>query len=219
MKNIDIIIALNRYSQTEDKKILSELLEQLNHEYSLEQLKKSEGMTAVKRQKAIEKIFKDNAKDGLAEKFSKAFLEDIKGEEKQVIFSRYYAVALNGGHFVSVEQNADGEKSPMSSVLPSERYAYQEIPLDIAEAKKKLSEWKAEQKSKAKADREECCTLEIGCFDEIGFNAEYLISLYDILSGSGEVKFYQNLQRTAISYLESEVGIAILCPVRINKEK
>lgn len=215
MKNIEIITELEKYLETGNHAILTQLLDGLNKEYKLEELKKSSGASAVKRQKAIEKLLKKNQKTMPNKNFDKLFIDTVRGEEKQFLFGLYYLIALNKDYFVTAPTNSsEAEKPNFQKLMSLTRYSYKEVDFDIAEIKKSLAKWKAEQKEKPKKDRTEHCVLPIGNIEKVGFNAEYFIEIYGILNGANDVRFYQNLNAYGVSYFESEVGMALLCPCK-----
>lgn len=216
MKNIDIIVELERYLKTDDKAILTQLLGGLNREYQLEELKKTGGTDAVKRQKAIEKLLKKNQKAYPNRNYDKLLIDNIGGKEMQVLFNGYYAIALKKDYFVTAPTTDDKSTFTNAGALFKRQGEYKDINFDIAEIKKDFARWKTEQKEKAKKERETACILPIGNIENIGFNAEYFISLHEVLSGADEVKFYQNQNAIGISYFESKVGIALLCPCKMQ---
>ena len=62
MNTLNIIADINTYLKTENKAILTDLLNDLQIEYRHEEMKKKGGNIALKRQKIAEKVLKANQK-------------------------------------------------------------------------------------------------------------------------------------------------------------
>lgn len=60
MKTLDIITGINTYLKTENKAILTDLLNALQNDYRYEEAKRSGGNSATKRLKAVERVLKAN---------------------------------------------------------------------------------------------------------------------------------------------------------------
>ena len=94
MKTIDIITDINTYLKTENKAILTDLLNALQIEYRHEEAKRQGGNIALKRQKIAEKVLKANQKDNIRPAFFKCFTEEIDGSTMQIFGNAYFLIAL-----------------------------------------------------------------------------------------------------------------------------
>lgn len=110
MKIIDIIADINTYLKTENKAILTDLLNDLQIEYRHEEMKKKGGNIALKRQKIAEKVLKANQKNGMKEQFFKCWIEEIDGEKMQLFGNQYYIIALKEAFKTSAETETEAGK-------------------------------------------------------------------------------------------------------------
>lgn len=215
MNTLNIITDINTYLKTENKAILTDLLNALQIEYRHEEAKKKGGNIALKRQKIAEKILKANQKDNIRPAFFKCFTEDINGSTMQIFGSQYYLIALKEEYKTGADTHTPEEMQKFE-FRPSKFFdfsggTYNKIDFDLTDIKQKLAEFKAEQKQRPAKDRKN--HHPIFALGNTGYNAEYFIDIAEAL-GTDAV-LYQNEKSSGISYFESEYGKAILCPCRL----
>ena len=215
MKTIDIITDINTYLKTENKAILTDLLNTLQIDYRHEEAKKQGGNIALKRQKIAEKVLKANRKDNIRPAFFKCFTEEINGDMMQIFGNAYFLIALKEEYKTGADTHTP-EDMQKFDFRPSKFFdfsggTYNKIDFDIADIKQKLSEFKAEQKQRPAKDRKN--HHPIFALGNTGYNAEYFIDIVEAL-GTDAV-LYQNEKSSGISYFEAESGMALLCPCRL----
>ena len=213
MKTIDIITDINTYLKTENKAILTDLLNTLQIDYRHEEAKKQGGNVALKRQKIAEKILKQNQKNGMKEQFFKCWIEEIDGEKMQLFGNQYYIIALKEAFKTSAETETEAEKITFKAgkFFDKSQYTLNQIDFDIADIKQKLAEFKAEQKQRTAKDRKNYKPIfKLG---NTGYNAEYFIDIVEALGA--DAVLYQNEKSSGISYFEAEAGAALICPCRL----
>lgn len=213
MKTIDIIADINTYLKTENKAILTDLLNTLQIDYRHEEAKKQGGNIALKRQKIAEKILKQNQKNGMKEQFFKCWIEEIDGEKKQLFGNQYYIIALKEAFKTSAETETEAGKITFKAgkFFDKSQYTLNQIDFDIVDIKQKLAEFKAEQKQRTAKDRKNYKPIfKLG---NAGYNAEYFIDIVEALGA--DAVLYQNEKSSGISYFEAEAGKALLCPCRL----
>ena len=215
MNTLNIITDINTYLKTENKSILTDLLNALQIEYRHEEAKKKGGNIALKRQKIAEKILKQNKKDGMKEQFFKCWIEEIDGEKMQFFGNQYYIIALKEAFKTSAETETEAEKITFkaSKFFDKSQYELNQIDFDLTEIKQYLAQFKAEQKQKPPKQRENRCVMPFGNIADRGYNAEFLIDIIEAL-GTDAV-FYQNQNSNGISIFEAEAGTALICPCRL----
>lgn len=215
MNTLNIITDINTYLKTENKAILTDLLNALQIEYRHEEAKKKGGNVALKRQKIAEKILKQNQKDGMKEQFFKCWIEEIDGERMQFFGNQYYIIALKEAFKTSAETETEAEKITFkaSKFFDKSQYTLNQIDFDLTEIKQYLAQFKAEQKQKPPKQRENRCVIPFGNIVDRGYNAEFLIDIIEAL-GTDAV-FYQNQNSNGISIFEAEAGTALICPCRL----
>lgn len=215
MKTIDIITALRLYAKTDDKAILSSMLDTLEQEYRREEVKKAGGNQAVKRLKLAEKILKQNQKDSLREVLNKCITFEIDGEKFQAFGTAYYQIALKEAYKTPLDAWGDNEyaswRNTVASCFTDEHRNYTSVEFDLTEIKTEFAQWKAEQKRKPPKMRDEFCVVRLG---NTGYNAEYFINCVEALGG--DVTFLQNGNRTGMSFFESEIGKSLIMPIRLT---
>lgn len=213
MNTLNIIADINTYLKTENKAILTDLLNALQIEYRHEEAKKKGGNIALKRQKIAEKILKQNKKDGMKEQFFKCWIEEIDGEKMQFFGNQYYIIALKEAFKTSAETETEAEKITFkaSKFFDKSQYELNQIDFDLTEIKQYLAEFKAEQKQRPAKDRKN--HRPIFALGNTGYNAEYFIDIVEALGT--DVVLYQNEKSSGISYFEAEAGKALLCPYRL----
>lgn len=215
MNTLNIITDINTYLKTENKAILTDLLNALQIEYRHEEAKKKGGNIALKRQKIAEKVLKANQKDNIRPAFFKCFTEEIDGSTMQIFGSQYYLIALKEEYKTGADTHTPEEMQKFE-FRPSKFFdfsggTYNKIDFDLTDIKQKLAEFKAEQKQRPAKDRKN--HHPIFALGNTGYNAEYFIDIAEAL-GTDAV-LYQNEKSSGISYFESEYGKAILCPCRL----
>lgn len=215
MNTLNIIADINTYLKTENKVILTDLLNALQVEYRHEETKKKGGNIALKRQKIAEKILKQNQKNGMKEQFFKCWIEEIDGEKMQLFGNQYYIIALKEAFRTSAETETEAEKITFKAgkFFDKSQYTLNQIDFDLTEIKQKFAEFKAEQKQKPPKQRENRCIMPFGNIADRGYNAEFLIDIIEVLGT--DAKFYQNENANGISIFEAEVGTALICPCRL----
>lgn len=220
MTTINILSNLKAYQNTMNVSVIENLISELEKEYIYEQEKKKGGTTAVKRQKTIEKILKQNAKNEWNKLLSKCFTMDLNGETMQICFvSQGAFIALNSQNSCNVpEWDKSAEVDSCFSVtrrfIPTDLAKYERIETSPADVKVSFETWKKQQKQFAKDARETRFAYLCGNFTEFGFNAELLLNIFDVLGT--DIKVYQNKVGHHEIYIESEIGKAVLMPIRIN---
>lgn len=215
MNTLNIIADINTYLKTENKAILTDLLNALQIEYRHEEAKKKGGNIALKRQKIAEKILKQNQKDGMKEQFFKCWIEEIDGEKMQFFGNQYYIIALKEAFKTSAETETEAKKITFKAgkFFDKSQYALNQIDFDLTEIKQYLAQFKAEQKQKPPKQRENRCVIPFGNIADRGYNAEFLIDIIEALGT--DVVFYQNQNSNGISIFEAEAGTALICPCRL----
>lgn len=219
MKTIDIITGINTYLKTENKSIITELLNKLDAQYREEEMKSQGGNTALKRLRIANKILKQNKKDEIRTIFHKCFTEEINGEKYQIFGCAYYLIALKEQYKTTAEEHTLEEQkefgfNPGKIFEALKNATLNKVDFDITEIKKSLKNFEAEQKLLPPKERLTKCELPIGNVDGMGFNAEYFINIVDVLGSDTE--FYQNESPTGTSYFKSDIGMALLCPCRLR---
>lgn len=220
MKTIDIITNINTYLKTEDRVILETLLKKLDVQYREEEAKSQGGNTALKRLRVVNKILKAARKDERYPEFHKCFAREINNEKYQLFGCVYYFIALRDPYRTTaeeytLEEQKNFKRHPEEFFDQLLQQTLNKVDFDIMEIKKSLEQFKAEQKLLPPNRRNPNCILPIGNVEGIGFNAEYFINIVDVLGADSE--FYQNENPTGLSYFKSSIGMAILCPVRLNR--
>lgn len=215
MNTLNIIADINTYLKTENKAILTDLLNALQIEYRHEEAKRQGGNIALKRQKIAEKVLKTNQKHNIMPAFFKCFTEDINGSTMQIFGNQYYLIALKEEYKTGADTHTPEEMQKFG-FRPSKFFdfsgsTYNKIDFDIADIKQKLSEFKAEQKQRSTKERKN--HHPIFALGNTGYNAEYFIDIVEAL-GTDAV-LYQNEKPSGISYFEAESGRALLCPCRL----
>lgn len=212
MKTSNIIADINAYLKTENKTILTDLLENLKAEYRNEEAKKKGGNVLLKRQKLIEKLLKQNQKNipESRNQFHKCWMENINGEPMQIFSNTYYIIALNEENKVNVPTEMENISFKAERFFSDKQYHnLHTTEFDISEVKQHLADFKAEQKQlplKKKMDR---CLFDIG---NNRFNTEFFINCIETLGEN--VVFYENEDNRKASYFEGSAGIALLLPCK-----
>ena len=157
MNTLNIIADINTYLKTENKAILTDLLNALQTDYRHEEAKKQGGNIALKRQKIAEKVLKANQKDNLRPAFFKCFTEEINGDMMQIFGNPYYLIALKEEYKTGADTHTP-EEIQKFEFRPSKFFdfsgeAYNKIDFDLTDIKQKLAEFKAEQKQRPAKER------------------------------------------------------------------
>lgn len=212
MNTLNIISDINTYLKTDNKAILTELLKSLQIEYRHEEQKRNGGNVALKRQKIIERILKQNEKDmSSIPQFHKAWMEKINGEDMQIIGNPYFIFAFNQEHQVLTDTEVEAKNIfKASNFFDRSQHNLNICDYDIVEIKQYISDWKTEQKQKPPKQRKSICVIPIG---NSGYNAEYFVNCIEALGN--DVVFYQNENPKNISFFENESGQALLMPCRL----
>lgn len=215
MNTLNIITDINTYLKTENKAILTDLLNALQIEYRHEEAKKKGGNIALKRQKIAEKILKANQKDNIRPAFFKCFTEDINGSTMQIFGNAYFLIALKEEYKTGADTHTPEEMQKFefrpSKFFNTGYMGFNKVDFDLTDIKLKLAEFKAEQKQRPAKERKN--HHPIFALGNTGYNADYFIDIVEAL-GTDAV-FYQNEKSSGISYFEAESGRALLCPCRL----
>ena len=214
MKTLEIITAVNTFLKTENKEILTDLINALQVEYRHEETKRKGGNSALKRQKLIEKLLKQNKKNvpEARKQLYKLWYEEINGEQMQIYTNMYYIIALNRGNFVDVETETDAEKINFKVegfLTEKSNHDLTEMEVDICDIKQTIESFKAEQKQLPVKQRGGNAFYDVG---NCRFNAEYLLNCIEALGNN--VKFYVNEISVKPSYLSGEAGECMILPCR-----
>jgi hypothetical protein len=212
MKTSNIIADINAYLKTENKTILTDLLENLKAEYRNEEAKKKGGNVLLKRQKLIEKLLKQNQKNipESRNQFHKCWMENINGEPMQIFSNTYYIIALNAENKVNVPTETESINFKAERFFSDRQYHnLHTTEFDISEVKQHLADFKAERKQTPLKKRMDVCLFDIG---NNRFNTEFFVNCIEALGEN--VVFYENEDNIRPSYFEGSAGIALLLPCR-----
>lgn len=198
--------SMNKFTLTENKEAkaiypileLTYIVQALKQEIKEQAQKETNGGNYVKRSKLVTKLLGKCYR----EEFKKAWYEEINGEKMQCcIIDGFYAYMFkNALDIPEIETEAEN-KYTVKKLLPDYKN-FDSCEIDIAEAKTAL------KLHKAKKDKTRHLTEINGKF----YTTEYLINVVEGLGGS--VKMYQSDNSVKPDILESENGLAILCPVK-----
>lgn len=200
MKNEAILKSLN-IIKSGDMSELDFLIDVISREIREAELKKSNGADYVKLSKKTAKILKTN----YDERFKTAIHEKIDGWEKmQVIWhSGEYVVCLRKDLDIPTIDRT--EKAPtINSILCSiERdRKHEETAYDIGDIKLALVNAKDKKHP----------IVKVGCAH---YNPQFFIDIVEFLGGSDKVTFYQTDNKVSFGYFESDLGKAVLCPIKV----
>lgn len=184
-----------------DMSELDFLIDVISKEIKESELTKSNGNDYIKLSKKAAKILKTN----YDERFKTAMYDEIDGWEKmQVIWH-------NGEYAVCLRKDLDIPTIDRPQITPtinsvlrsieSER-KHKETAYDIGDIKLALVNAKDKKHLVAK----------VGC---AYYNPQFFIDIVEFLGGSDKVTFYQADNKMSVGYFESDLGKAVLCPIKV----
>lgn len=179
---------------------LALLVSDLKRELSEAEIKKSKGNTFLKRSKLAEKLINQNDR----EHFRKGWIEtDVFDNKYQCFMTSYYGFMLSENLEIPMYDEQVEKPFNMSNMFKnvSENLAGYDI-----------GKIKAEYKShKPKAKDKWRCLVQ---FDDVYFNAEFFISVVDVLGGEPVLHLGG---KNSASYFVSENGKAVIMPINPAK--